>query len=123
MNKYGRIDHPDEREAKLPKWAQEMLQDARRRTERAERERDEARHGTAPEESRAVRHQYDDIPLGLGKLPNVRFTLQPGAYDHSYRYVDVRVNESGSRVEVMGGRSIFIEPVSSNVVHIWVRED
>lgn len=117
------IDKPDEREAKLPKWAQEMLKDARRRTERAEKERDEARRGTAPEESRAVRYFYDEIPLGLGARPNVRFTLQPGAYGHSYRYVDVRVSESERRVEIMGGRSIFIEPVSSNVVHVWVRED
>lgn len=118
-----KIDKPDPREERLPKWAQEMIQDARRRTERAEKARDKARQGTDPQGSRAVRYFYDEIPLGLGARPNVRFTLEPGGYGHSYRYVDVRISESDRRVEIMGGRSIHIEPVSSNVVHIWVRED
>jgi hypothetical protein len=114
---------PDPREAKLPLWAKTMLGDMRRRTLRAEKERDEARQDTDPGASRGVRYFYDEIPLGLGARPNVRFTLEPGAYDHSYRYVDVRISESARRVEIMGGRSIHIEPVSSNVVHVWVRED
>lgn len=123
MSKIDKIDVIDDRENKLPVWAREKLADARRRVKDAERQATEARLATAPDESRAVMYRYAEVPVGLGANPTVRFTLKPGGWDHSFRYVDVRINERGDGVEIMGGRSITVQPQTSNVVQIWVRED
>lgn len=105
----------DEREAKLPVWAQELVKDLRRIATNATRERDEARLATNPYSSDAILQPYAEVPIGLGAEPNVRFKLA------LKEYVDVRLMDSPMRVlYVAGSDQIAIRPRSGNTATIEV---
>lgn len=108
----------DPREAGLPKWAQAKLAEARRRVEMAERVARDARLATRPEESDAVLDQYGDVPVGLGKAPEVTFRLA------GKETVTVRQRRGEPGVlEVSGSSSLAIRPQVSNVVTVAVGRD
>ncbi len=107
----------DDRETRLPKWAQEKLADARRRVESAERSANKARLATNPADTNTVIDPYADIPIGLPKNANVRFLLGD---ERRRSYVDVRVD--GDAVHVMGGGMLAVMPKSGNVVDVRVNE-
>ncbi|MET0904316.1 MAG: hypothetical protein ABWZ52_13840 [Acidimicrobiales bacterium] len=58
----------DEREAKLPAWARQKLDQMRELTLGARRELEIALLASKPEESEAVINPYGNIELGLGAL-------------------------------------------------------
>ena len=101
----------DEREAKLPKWAQERLT-----KERVLRDRAEAsvkvlftytKTNTYWEESNDKRHP----------LPNnasIRFQLGPDMFD----YIEVRIDEKEKALYIYGPGRINIRPEASNAV--WI---
>ncbi|MEV0267700.1 hypothetical protein AB0H43_02905 [Hamadaea sp. NPDC050747] len=107
----------DPREGKLPKWAQDLLADLRRKVEDAETRAEEARYATDPEGSDAVLYPHADVPVGLGDHAQVRFKLGPRKHD----YADLRV-ERGALL-VSGGQYLSIEPASGNLARVRTRED
>lgn len=102
----------DDREARLPRWAQDTLSALRRRLADAERLAEEARLATDPDESSAIIHPYDEVPIGLGNAV-VRFKLDDG------EYVEVQVRDG--HVTVMGSSATLIMPYSSNHFAIKTR--
>lgn len=109
----------DPREERLAKWARDLIDDLRRKVEDAEREAEEARLATRPDETDTVIQPYDDIPIGLPKGERVRFRLgPPGDLRH---YLEVRVADDFT-VEVMAGASLRVYPRASNVILLQVGE-
>lgn len=108
----------DDRESRLPRWAQGRIAELERRLQAAEAAADAARLATAPAESDTLIDPHEPVPIGLGTGPRVRF-LPAGPGDTLRRWVDVRVDPFGY-VEVMGGDVFAIEPQSSNLIRIRV---
>lgn len=107
----------DPREGKLPHWAQNLFRELRTRVLRAEQHAEEARLLTRPEASPVVIPRFrrgDDIGLGDA---TVRFRAIEGHWDNHF---DVRVltADEGGIIVHAGRGPIYIQPVSSNVVHI-----
>jgi hypothetical protein len=109
----------DAREEKLPAWARRLIaglrmdaQHERARAAAAVEDANRVRRGTNPDQSSAVLHPYDDVPVGLGPDARVRFKLGP------HNWIDVRVSNDGRWIEVAGGRTLTIHPIAGNVVSI-----
>jgi hypothetical protein len=110
---------PDPREEKLPAWARRQLAALRAEAthERAVaavavEDAKRVRQGTNPDESSAILHPYDEVPVGLGPDARVRFKLGP------HNWIDVRVTDNGKAVDVTGGRTLIIRPQCGNVITI-----
>lgn len=107
---------PSEREAKLPKWAQDELERLRRELATAKRDRAEAfsRHpGTD-----VLRHDgtdYCDLPPGS----TIRFVVG----EHFADWVDVRVREEAGEklVDICGGDLFQVLPRAANAIRIRVK--
>jgi hypothetical protein len=106
----------DEREAKLPRWAQELISDLRHKTADAEEVAERAVLATNPEGSDAVLSPHSEAPIGLGKRPvasyRVPFLGQPNGW------IQVRLADEGHGVNLMGSSSIIIEPHVTNSITI-----
>lgn len=109
----------DAREEKLPAWARRLIdtlradaQYERARAAVAVEDAKRVRQGTNPDQSSAVLHPYDEVAVGLGPDARVRFKL--GRHD----WIDVRVNDGGTSIDVTGGRTLIIRPQCGNVVTI-----
>ncbi len=111
----GNIIEVDEREQRLPKWAQEKLTDARRRVRDANELAQAARLATKPDETDTLIDPWGDS-IGLPKGERVRFLLADD--DNLREWVDVRVKDGV--LELMGGGSLVLRPQVTNVVHIKV---
>lgn len=111
------IPEPDPREDKLPVWAQDRLTRLRRLAREAQEVARDARLGTKPEESHAVLDAYGEVPVGLGKDPEVTFRLEGG------ESVTVRRRRTDPRLlEVSGSRAITLRPRVANVVEVTFGE-
>jgi hypothetical protein len=107
----------DERESRLPRWAQETIRNLRRERDDARKRAEEARLATRPADSDALLDYYDDIPIGLGRRP-VYFQLPRG------QLIYCRV-EHGKLVvhgAAPGSGHLSVEPQSSNVINLVVRD-
>ncbi|MCX2949901.1 hypothetical protein [Lentzea sp. NEAU-D7] len=110
----------DPREDRLPRWVQvklERLRDsariAAREVEYADRRAAEARLDTRPEESDAILvAASDEIPIGLGKEPRIRFraNAEDGLYVEVWLENDV--------VWVRGPWGLVVHPYSGNVIKL-----
>jgi hypothetical protein len=110
----------DEREQRLPKWAQKELESLRRQVRNAERAAEEARLATSPDESDTIIDRYTEGPIGLGKGARVRFLPEGHEGDgwHHHNYLEVRVEDGG--IQVHAGGQLSILPRVSNSVQIKV---
>lgn len=110
----------DPREAKLPAWVRAEFDRLRRRTENAERDRDEARLATDPSTSDTVLDPYNDIPIGLGKGTAIRFRL---GSEGRMEWADAKVrhDRDGAYMQIRSGGTMTIEPRSGNLVHLRAR--
>lgn len=122
-----RVNQPipaDEREARLPKWAQDQMNSLRRRIQDAEEALEHDRLASKPEDSDMLLRPHDETPLGLGSGhdAHVRAVID---HDRPHdQYVDVRVvrgRGSDDYVELMGGSTLALEMQSSNVVKVRVQ--
>jgi hypothetical protein len=104
------MTEPDEREQRLPKWAREAL-------ERARRDRDEFRRRLEDLKPHPKTAVWGDTfsrfprPLALHG-ERVRFALDPDGGE----WLDVRLTDRG--LEIMGDGQILVRPQVTNVVHI-----
>ncbi|QBP30555.1 hypothetical protein SEA_CHARM_74 [Mycobacterium phage Charm] len=107
---------PDEREPKLPRWAQQLLAEERRH--RALAERKLAQHLETVEPTRMWYGDYDNpiyIPKQYGHQRvhfNTAQTNGRGLYD------EFQVSLKDDELEVSGGRSMTIHPQVSNVIKV-----
>jgi hypothetical protein len=105
----------DERERRLPKWAQDELTQLRHLIERYQREAEEARLSTSPDESDTV---VDRVlrggEIGLGKHPRIVFRTRTGE-------IEAQVDGGVLRVSSPMG-AILVEPRASNSFLAHVRE-
>lgn len=111
------IPAEDPREDKLPVWAQDRLRRLRRLAQEAQEVARDARLETDPEGSHAVLDVHGEVPVGLGKDPEVTFYLEGG------ESVTVRRNRQDPfRLEVSGSRAITLRPRVANVVEVTFSE-
>lgn len=100
----------DPREAKLPKWTQELLADLRRDLVRVKEDFEEYASEATPEDADALANPYDEHPrLAARRGETVRFNLRRGA-------VDVKVDHFDGSLELLAadGRTVAIVPKTSN---------
>jgi hypothetical protein len=102
----------DDREAKLPVWAKDMLRQMRARVRAAEKAAVAARLATDPEGSAMIMAPYSEVPIGLGAAPTVRVKLGKGGY------IDFRKVQGEDVVEVLASTTLAITPQASNVVRL-----
>ncbi|QGJ90220.1 hypothetical protein PBI_SHEAKEIRA_74 [Mycobacterium phage SheaKeira] len=105
---------PDEREPKLPRWAQQLLADERRRAGLAERKL--SQHLDTVEPGRIWFGDYDNpiyIPSHFGYQRIHLATTDSGAMHDEFQ---VALKEDF--LEVSGGRGLTIEPQVSNVIKV-----
>lgn len=115
---------PDSREAKLPVWAQEILDNARRRVKDAEKEAEAARLATDPATSRAILDPHAAIPIGLGKNPKVTFVLSRRPDGDPLSYIEVRMSHDfPDKLELMASSTLHIRPQVTNVIQVWTTRD
>jgi signal transduction protein with GAF and PtsI domain len=118
------MDTADPREGKLPVWARRELDRLRLRLRETRAELDTVRrYAAAPDDSDAILNPYSDYAAGLGWDPTVRFKMAaavaPGERA-DVAWVNVHVDRY-HRLEIMGGDSLIVLPVSTNLVRIEVR--
>jgi hypothetical protein len=119
---------PDPREGNLPKWAQELLSNLRRRAREAEKGEQEARLATDPVGSDMIIDRYGKTPIGLGRGPQLRVTavLTRDHDDDPLDWVEFRISESGHgitrAVEITASSTLNIQPQVTNVIHVWPRK-
>ena len=123
------LDDADEREANLPKWAQERLDSYRRDRRRLINDATEARLATSPDTSAAVIERFDPqvtLPdIGLGD-PTITFRPDPaGPYNrYDLRVRLERATRGGQRrLYVSGDDGIVVKPEAGNAVTIWVPKE
>lgn len=110
MARFDNIEK-DEREAKLPVWAQNQLITMRRRVRNAEVTAAAARLATAPDESDAVLDPYGEN-IGLGKDPKVQFRLN--GLDHEWIGVKLVHVRGRDLLEIQACRSVLVNHNSGN---------
>jgi hypothetical protein len=101
---------------RLPKWAQDRICIAERTVEelKAALEIAEGKHGLS---NASVRHRADDL---LFVPDHASFRMQLGErYD---RYIEANIGNGGDCVKIYAGTSLLIEPESSNVVTLRLRQ-
>lgn len=105
----------DDREARLPKWAQDKLERMRHMLADATALAEQARLATDPEGSSVLIHRHGDEPIGLGDA-TIEYRTGGGRL---LVYVDkARAGvKPGEAIQVQGydGR-LTIEPASSNTI-------
>jgi hypothetical protein len=105
----------DPREAKLPKWTQELLASLRRELADVRADFEEYADKEMPDDAVAVANPYDEHPrLAARKGETVRFTLGP------WTHVDIEVQDD--ELEVSGSAGVSIQPHMSNHLTLFVRD-
>ncbi|QBJ00261.1 hypothetical protein SEA_PHARAOH_73 [Mycobacterium phage Pharaoh] len=107
---------PDEREPKLPKWAQELLAEERRK--RADYERKLAQHKATVEPSLIWYGDYDNpiyVPPNYG---HQRFHMSMNGEVDPYLHDEIQVSLKDDELEISGGRGLLVKPQVSNVIKI-----
>jgi hypothetical protein len=107
-----------ERLANLPVWAQDYIHTLERKLKDAEKSELAARLATHPEDTDTVIDRYNEVPIGLPKGQFVRFQAH-----NLGGWVDVKTEDRGGWVKVMGHRTLEVQPQSSNVVLVRVARD
>jgi hypothetical protein len=103
----------DQREAKLPNWAQDIINDLRRKLEHARTLAETTRLATDPDQSNTVIESYNTPTVGLGVSPNITFRLDAN------RSARVRVQNERLHVMAIDG-SVRVHPESSNTFTVSV---
>jgi hypothetical protein len=118
---------PDPREAKLPVWAQDIINSLRRLAAEADRLAETARLNTDPDTSTAV----VDVPIyghgsdvgrtvGLGVRPNIGF--RAGTGPHGNKVIHARQDEDGVLEVYTSGGGLAVVPWSGNAIRIRVTD-
>lgn len=108
----------DPREAKLPKWTQELIADLRRDLVLLKEDFEEFADETTPEDADAVANPFDEHPrLAARRGETVRFALRRG------QHLDARVDHYDGSVELLASRTLSVRPKSGNVVVLSVDAD
>jgi hypothetical protein len=112
----------DEREERLPRWAQDKLAALRRVTRATLDELQHDRLASNPAESDMVLRPHDDVPLGLGTGfdARVRAILDHDEPDQ-WITLSVHPDRDGTYLELMGSATLQLTMQSSNVVKVRVR--
>jgi hypothetical protein len=113
---------PQDRETRLPVWAQDVLADLRRKLADAEAARDAALLATDPAGSDAVLNPYADLPIGLGRETLVRFPLDRDDWLDVRRAGKSMHEPWPHRLQVMGSHPLIIRSSSSNVITVAVED-
>lgn len=109
----------DEREARLPRWARELL--AHERRERRDAERRLAAHLETVVKSSIWYGNYDNpvyVPDPYG-FQTVHFVLLDGS-DRVGDQISVHIDKGG--LQIMGGSSVALEPCGSNSLSVRLRD-
>jgi hypothetical protein len=121
----------DEREAKLPAWARNLLDLARRRVREAEELAERARLDTAPGDSPIVLDHRgphgESQPIGLGRRPWVRCVLSryPDGDARAYIEFSAEIDRATGAVvgaDVRGSDTLRIAPMAANDVKVYLEE-
>lgn len=104
----------EDREARLPVWARDLLGALRRELDSADRHAQEARLATSPDESDTVIRRYIGGNIGLGDGPTVLFRTPDGELEASLRDGALVVMTNGSTRPV-------VSPQSGNVLQVHVQ--
>jgi hypothetical protein len=99
----------DPREAKLPKWTQELLASLRRELADVRADFEEYADKEMPDDAVAVANPYDEFPrLAARRGEQVRFSLGMG------RYVLAEVDSHEGALTLQCSTRVLIEPRASN---------
>lgn len=101
----------DQREARLPKWAQEELTSLRRQLKTARTRIDELRWAVGETNTSVLNYGNDDQPLANNA--HVQFDFPGKRWDNH-----IQVYIEGGRLRIQGGRTLVIYPSVSNA--FWV---
>lgn len=103
----------DPREAKLPKWTQDLLANLRRELDDVRAAFEEYADKEMPADAVAVANPYDEHPR-LAARPGeaVRFRLSP------WKHVDVEVRDG--ELDVTGSAPVSVQPHVANYLTITV---
>lgn len=106
---------------RLPKWAKEEIASLKRQRSDALRTIQDLTETVAP--TQIWHGDYENriyIPPKFG-YQRVHFETRPG--QNIRDDIQVMLDEKAGEVELMGGRSISISPVASNVVRVRFRDE
>lgn len=106
----------DEREARLPKWAQELIVGLRCDVRDANRTARRAAQGTREGAVVFVDYYRDEIAVGVAKR-NERVLFSVNGTDDRWSSFQVSLDREGV-LEVMGGSKLMVVPQATNVVQI-----
>lgn len=121
----------DDREVKLPRWARDLLDTARRRVRDAEGLAEAARLNTAPDNSPIVLDHRgphgESQPIGLGPRPWVRCVLSRYDDGDAREYIEFSAEidrHTGAvvGVDVRGSDPLRIAPIAANDVRVYLEE-
>lgn len=108
----------DPREAKLPKWTQELLATLRRDLDNLTADFEEYADKEMPDDAIAVANPYDEHPrLAARKGEEVRFTLPRG------EYIEISIDTYDGALVVRASRPVDIRPTASNHLTLSVPRD
>lgn len=103
----------DPREAKLPKWTQELLANLRRELDDVRADFEEYADKEMPDDAVAVANPYDEHPrLAARKGETIEFRLGGG------RRVVLSVDEYDGALVLEGSEAVHIEPCAANSVRV-----
>lgn len=117
---YDRTVAVDPREVKLPRWAQDKLDDMRRLTTESREALAATRLASKPEESEAVLNPHGNIKLGiqdgqgLGKHVLISFKLG------RHREIDCRITSDGQWLQLRGESRLTMVSDATNSFRVRV---
>lgn len=106
----------DPREAKLPKWTQELIAGLRRELAEVREDFEEYADKEMPDDAVAVANPYDEHPR-LAARPGEAVRFKLGAWHH----VDIEVRDG--ELDVLGSSAVALRPHVSNHVTISIPRD
>ena len=106
----------DEREARLPVWAQTKMDQMRRIMAEQVALTEKMRMATNPDESTVLIHKYGESPIGLGD-ETIEFRTKGGVILVRAASPRDDLGERGIRIQGYDGR-LLVSPSSSNTVQI-----
>lgn len=109
----------DRREAKLPRWAQEQLSNARR--DAAEARRKLAEHVDTRDQTRIWTGGYDNRIYMPDRGSRGWVHFDPHGDDDHFHDIQIGIDGENQRIEVMGGNTLTVTMVSSN--HFYIRTE
>ena len=111
------MDVNDPRLAKLPRWAQQHIENLERDLVEVTNRVEAAQRG--PVDTDTIADAYSDHPLRLAQGARVRFQLGPDYDEQIVCHVSER--RGGQKcLEIHGGDMLVIRPMSGNLVNVTV---